>query len=110
MAYYLSPRWSGEVADCSMPMTFDQYSNCSFKCVYCFSYFQRAVNLGSRSYLSNEYKCVDVKRIKKIFTEPETSQFGEYIRQRKVMQWGGLSDPFCYFEKADGRNISIYVK
>ena len=107
MDYYLSPRWSGEVADCSMPMTFDQYSNCSFKCVYCFSYFQRAVNLGSRGYLSNEHKCVDIKKIKRMFTEPETSQFGEYIRQRKVMQWGGLSDPFCYFEKADGVGLEL---
>lgn len=31
---YGSPRWSGEIADCTMPMTFDTYSNCSFGCVY----------------------------------------------------------------------------
>lgn len=33
--YYGSPRWSGEIMDCSMPVTFDQYSNCSFGCIYC---------------------------------------------------------------------------
>ena len=40
---YNSPRWSNEVADCSMPMTFDTYSNCSYGCLYCFSQFQRGV-------------------------------------------------------------------
>lgn len=33
--YYGSPRWTGELADCSMPVTFDQYSGCSFGCIYC---------------------------------------------------------------------------
>jgi hypothetical protein len=33
--YYSSPRWTGELMDCSMPVTFDQYSNCSFGCIYC---------------------------------------------------------------------------
>ena len=36
MSYYQSPRWSAEIADCSMPMTFDTYSNCAFGCMYCF--------------------------------------------------------------------------
>ena len=37
---YGSPRWTGEILDCSMPMTFDTYSNCAFNCAYCFSSFQ----------------------------------------------------------------------
>lgn len=40
---YGSPRWTGEIADCSLPVTFDTYSNCSFGCVYCFSQYQRAI-------------------------------------------------------------------
>ena len=40
---YGSPRWSGEIADCSLPMTFDTYSNCSYGCVYCFSQYQRGI-------------------------------------------------------------------
>lgn len=107
MDYYLSPRWSGEVADCSMPMTFDQYSNCGYKCLYCFSFFQRAVNLGFRSYLANDCKSIDIKRVKRIFTEPETSQFGVYIKRRMAMQWGGLSDPFCPFEKKYGVGLEL---
>ena len=40
---YGSPRITNEVLDCSMPMTFDQYSNCGYYCLYCFSSFQRDI-------------------------------------------------------------------
>lgn len=32
---YCSPRISSEIADCSMPMTFDQYNYCGLGCLYC---------------------------------------------------------------------------
>ena len=32
---YDSPRWSGEICDCSMPLTFDTYSTCAYNCLYC---------------------------------------------------------------------------
>ncbi len=105
--YYSSPRWSQEITDCSMPMSFDTYSNCSFKCLYCFSQFQRAVGRGKEQYLSNKVRPVNVKKIKKMFLEPETSQFKDFIKQRKVMQWGGLSDPFCFFEKSEGVTLEL---
>lgn len=52
--YYGSPRWSNEIADCSMPMTFDTYSNCSFGCLYCFAQFQRGLGKAKDSYLAKE--------------------------------------------------------
>ncbi|MDR2652870.1 MAG: hypothetical protein LBC68_11270 [Prevotellaceae bacterium] len=105
--YYQSPRWSNEIADCSMPMTFDTYSNCSFGCLYCFSQFQRALGNRKDNYLQKEVSFVSVDKIKRIFTNPECSQFGEYIRQRKVMQWGGLSDQFDMFEKKHGKTLEL---
>jgi DNA repair photolyase len=110
--FYLSPRWSGEIADCSMPLTFDHYSNCAFKCIYCFSQYQRAICRGKHSagkddYLKNEVRPVNVKRVKRIFTEPGFSQFWPYIEDRKVFQWGGLSDPFCWFEKNQGVGLEL---
>ena len=105
--YYQSPRWSQEITDCSMPMTFDTYSNCFFGCLYCFSQFQRAVGGSKKAYLSKKVKPVSVPLVKRMFLEPETSQFGDFIRQRKVMQWGGLSDPFCYFERKYGVTLEL---
>lgn len=109
MSYYQSPRWSNEIADCSMPMTFDTYSNCSFGCMYCFSQFQRGIGKAKEEYLHKEVRNVSVDKIKKMFTDPDThaGQFKEYIKQRKVMQWGGLSDQFDGFERKRGVTLEL---
>lgn len=78
---YGSPRWSGEIADCTLPMTLDTYSNCSFGCVYCFSQYQRGTGAGKEDYYAKNVKCINVERVKKIFSlENEKSQFFEWVR------------------------------
>lgn len=107
--YYQSPRWSNEIADCSMPMTFDTYSNCSFGCLYCFSQFQRAVGDTKEAYLRKDVRSVSVNHVKKMFSNPDQygGQFKEYIKDRKVMQWGGLSDQFDSFERKHGVTLEL---
>ena len=93
-----------------MPMTFDTYSNCSFGCIYCFSQFQRGNGSGKDNYFAKkEVLSVDPERIKRMFTEPDkyAGQFAEYIKQRKVMQWGGLSDQFDGFERTRGVTLEL---
>lgn len=109
MRYYASPRWSNEIADCSMPMTFDTYSNCSFGCMYCFSQFQRAIGSTKETYLSKEVFAVNVEKVKRMFTDPDkyAGQFANYIKQRRVMQWGGLSDQFDGFERKYGKTLEL---
>lgn len=109
MAYYQSPRWSAEIADCSMPMTFDTYSNCAFGCMYCFSQYQRGIGGAKEHYLAKEVNAVNVERIKKMFLDPDqyAGQFAEYIKQRRVMQWGGLSDQFDGFERQFGKALEL---
>ena len=107
--YYQSPRWSNEIADCSMPMTFDTYGNCSFGCLYCFSQFQRAVGDTKEAYLHKDVRNVSVNHVKKMFSDPDQygGQFKEYIKDRKVMQWGGLSDQFDGFERKNGVTLEL---
>lgn len=107
--YYQSPRWTNEIADCSMPMTFDTYSNCSFGCMYCFSQFQRAIGGAKDAYLHKEVHPVNVQKIKNMFTDPDryAGQFATYIKQRRVMQWGGLSDQFDNFERKYGKTLEL---
>lgn len=109
MGYYQSPRWSAEIADCSMPMTFDTYSNCAFGSLYCFSQFQRAIGFGKEAYLSKDVAAVNVERVKKMFTDPDryAGQFATYIKQRRVMQWGGLSDEFDGYERKYGKTLEL---
>lgn len=106
---YGSPRWTAEIADCSMPMTFDTYNNCSFGCMYCFSQYQRGIGGGKEHYLAKEVVSVNVEKVKKMFLDPDkyAGQFAEYIKQRRVMQWGGLSDQFDNFERKYGKTLEL---
>lgn len=111
---YASPRWTQEVADCSMPMTFDTYSNCSFGCRYCFSQFQRQNGSGGIAYRAKQAKCAPVEKVAELFRNPSPDnpnipkslqQFIPYVRQRRVMQWGGLSDQFDGYERRYGKTL-----
>jgi DNA repair photolyase len=120
--YYGSPRWSGEIVDCGLPVTFDQYSACGYKCVYCFSQFQRNTG-GVRAlrYRAGQYKAVNAAAVKRLFRgEYEVPcspgeavyrsgpwQFGRFIKERRAIQWGGLSDPFCPLERANGVGLDL---
>lgn len=106
--YYASPRWTGEIADCSLPVTFDTYSNCAFGCVYCFSQYQRAIGGAKDDYLNKKVKAVNVERIKKLFNgELPNSQFWTWIKDKRPIQYGGLSDQFDGYEKLYGKTYEI---
>lgn len=105
---YGSPRWTGEITDCSLPVTMDTYSNCAFGCVYCFSQYQRALGKTGENYLAKKVKSVNPDKIKKLFAgeEPE-SQFWPYIKNRRTIQYGGLSDQFDGYERRYGITYEI---
>ena len=104
---YGSPRWSGEICDCSLPMTMDTYSNCSFGCVYCFSQYQRGIGDGKADYNAKAVRSVNVERVKRIFTGEQESQFWPFIKARKTIQWGGLSDQFDGYERMHGVTLEL---
>lgn len=119
MKKYNSPRWSGEILDCSMPMTFDTYNKCSYNCLYCFSFFQKShsqVSGGTgnrqdpRMYQQSDLAAVDPKKIETLFkleSKNELKQFIPYITQRRVMQWGGLADQFDEYERRNGVTLEL---
>lgn len=107
--YYGSPRWTYEILDCAMPMTFDTYSNCAHQCVYCFAFFQRAIGTTAEDYLHHKVKAVNVEKVKRMFIEPDkyAGQFAWYIKQRMVLQWGGLSDGFDWYERKFRKSLEL---
>ena len=105
---YQSPRWTGEIADCTLPVTFDTYSNCSFGCVYCFSQYQRGVGKPKEKYLNKEVASINPDKIKRLFSgQIPNSQFWKYIESRRPIQWGGLSDQFDGYEKRYGVTYEV---
>ena len=105
---YSSPRWTAEIADCSLPMTLDTYSNCSFGCVYCFSQYQRGIGSGKENYFKKEVKSINPEKIKKLFNlETDNSQFNDFLKTKRPIQYGGLSDQFDGFEKKYGITYEV---
>ena len=105
---YGSPRWTGEIADCTLPLTLDTYSNCSFGCVYCFSQYQRGVGGAKEDYYNKNVKAVNPDKIKKLFSlENKDSQFYPYIKSHRPIQYGGLSDQFDGYERKYGVTYEI---
>ena len=100
---YGSPRWTAEIADCSLPVTLDTYSNCSFGCVYCFSQYQRGVGGGAEDYFGKKVRSINPEKVKRIFSGEDTkNQFAAYVKSRRPIQYGGLSDQFDGFERKYG--------
>lgn len=104
---YGSPRWTNEIADCSLPVTFDTYSNCSFGCVYCFSQYQRGLGKSAEKYFAKEVTSVNPEKIRQIFTLERMTQFSPWIAAHRPIQWGGLSDQFDEFERKYGVTLEI---
>jgi DNA repair photolyase len=100
---YSSPRISSEIMDCSMPMTFDQYSYCSLGCQYCFAYFFKSNNPAMAEM---QLKSVDTSAMAKaIQGNPPGSRwqllYDNFLQHKFVLHWGGLADPFCNFERTN---------
>ena len=113
-ATYQSPRLSYETPDCSLPLTMDTYSTCGYACLYCFSWMERADNpaILSRCGRGENITKVDFEKIKKLFSgEAKNRQsklfYEVFIKNKKVMQWGGLTDPFDTIEEKEGESLKL---
>jgi len=113
-ATYHSPRLSYETPDCSMPLTFDTYSTCSFKCLYCFSWMERAHNpaLQARIDKGDFVTKIDIDKLKKMFfgkagDKQSKTIYDVFIKNKKVMQWGGLTEPFDLIEEKEGESLKL---
>jgi DNA repair photolyase len=110
--HYSSPRWTGEITDCSLPMTLDTYSCCSYNCLYCFAFFQKAISVG-KDYQRRDVTWVNVPRVIELLTSPEKvttagmGTFAPYLISGRAFQWGGMSDPFDENERKNGKTLEI---
>lgn len=112
---YTSPRWSMEIPDCSMPMSMDTYSRCSYNCLYCFSFFQKSHT--TKGYLTGQPRSVNPEKVIALFENAAANntaaanktdvQFFKYIQDRRIMQWGGLADEFDEYERRNGVTLEL---
>lgn len=105
---YASPRISSEYMDCSLPLTFDQYSFCSLGCQYCFAVMLKTNNPS----FSTKLHAVNYKNfISTVRGDPQGTKnkalHKHFFSKRFVLHWGGLADPFCNFEMANNVGYKI---
>lgn len=110
--HYGSPRVSSEYTDCSLPFTFDQYSYCSYKCMYCFAYYQKINNPSTLQAGGIKLKTVNIQLLKDIFDgkKPNNPYYKQFIKHRFPFHWGGLSEPSCNFERELGVGKELIKK
>lgn len=106
---YNGLKYSADSADCSIPMTFDSHSNCSFNCLFCFT-----KNL-CRNEDRNPAKKELYKRIGQRQTQWDIKLFYKFMRRElrnewtksmyplmdegQIIQFGSLGDPFDKMEE-----------
>lgn len=101
----VEPAGVGEVV--SLKTTTENYVAEGYASHNCFSFYQKSIGLATASYLSNTVRALNVNRVRKMFTEPDSSDFGGYIRSRRTFQWGGLADQFDEYERRFGITLSL---
>ena len=101
---------------CFMPILLDDYTFCSYNCLYCDANARKSINLRAKKqgnivkHDSMPLRTIDPDLIKKVFTAilnggeiPKTYKFLEkYVKNKKMIQFGTVSDPFCNNEKKYG--------
>lgn len=104
---YKFGRITSEFKDCALPITADQYTKCSFGCQYCFGVqFKEcnpAVKKSPELGMANaEHTCKVLRGEKK-----DNIYYQKFYKNRFVIHWGGLTDPFDYIERTHKVGLEI---
>jgi DNA repair photolyase len=106
--YYSCPRISSEYPDCSLPLTADSSSLCTFKCSYCFAAYQHLNNPS----LKGKPPCtnpLNFEHFEKMMRGgfPDNPYYKNFIAHRFPIHFGGLSDSFDYYEAEKGTTLKL---
>jgi DNA repair photolyase len=90
---------SSKILICGQPLRVDSYRECTFGCEYCFA--TKRVVMGNDNVQVADVGIVK-RKLKKIFNDnivKENNILDNLINKRITWHYGGMSDPFCAFEK-----------
>jgi len=110
--FYLSPRVSSRYVFCPFPFVLDSYAGCPQFCRYCFSYWDSLLNKNRKiSIFEKNSRTIDLDRLERILAiKPKNKnekELCEFVKRRIPIHWGGLSDPFSFFEKENKTSLKI---
>lgn len=94
--------------DCSLPLTADTTSLCTFKCSYCFAQYQKLNNPAINEETFTTFP-LDFEKFERIMRgkEPDNPYYKNFIKYKFPIHFGGLSDAFDYYEKEHKVTLKI---
>jgi len=123
MSEYSGVRFTSDAMDCSLPMSIDSHSGCSFGCLYCFSNnLQRAVDrnpskIESMLLRKNMYGEWPIKQLAKFLNRelnlPMARAMYPLIDTGMPIQLGALGDPLDDLEEVSGwllKAVPLFVQ
>ena len=94
-----TPKATSKIGICGVPLRADTYSGCTFGCTYCFSNNRKI--MGHTGFQVANLKKLD-NTLDRIFNKGEIEKDDltqTLIADRITWHLGGMSDPFCHYEK-----------
>jgi DNA repair photolyase len=95
---------------CGLPFRLDTYSGCAIGCRYCFARI-RGGNIESKKIKIANPQII-ITRFKNAINKENSGIISEFIKNRKPLHFGGMSDPFQSIEKNYGISYTVleYLK
>ncbi len=95
---------------CGLPFRLDTYAGCSIGCKYCFARI-RGGNIESKKIKIANPNTI-ITRFKNGINNQNSGIISEFIKNRKPLHFGGMSDPFQSIEKTYGISYTVldYLK
>jgi DNA repair photolyase len=95
---------------CGLPFRLDTYAGCAIGCRYCFARI-RGGNIESKKIKTANPESI-ITRFKNGIKNENSGIISEFIKNRKPVHFGGMSDPFQSIEKPYGSSYKVleYLK
>jgi len=109
---YNSPRVSSQFFFCPFPFVIDSYAGCPQHCRYCFSYWNSLTNQAKgKDNFEEDSKTINTDHLERILSNKPRNQdekeLCEFVKRKIPIHWGGISEPFPFFEEKYGTGLKI---
>jgi DNA repair photolyase len=82
---------------CGLPLRFDSYAGCAFRCSYCFARHRGGNNYGDSVRGASQDHLA--RSLHRAFNDDAGGLVAQFLRRRVPIHMGGMSDPFQPIER-----------
>lgn len=90
---------------CGLPLRLDSYSNCAFRCSYCFAHARGGANRDATVSVYSADRLA--QRFERIRTKGPVGAIDELLAHGQPVHFGGMTDPFSPLEARHGASLEL---